>query len=85
MAHSKDIGYSQSVTLLFSGSPENSNSTASYFQTNLKASSKADTQFKFSSFLYLSRMTYSEKPDDANAMVLSFQNVLKRRKGTNIF
>lgn len=28
-------------------------------------------------------MTNSEKSDDANAIVLSFQNVLKRRKGTN--
>jgi len=35
------------------------------------------------SFLYLSQMTDSEKPDDADAVVLSFQNVLKRCKGTN--
>ena len=28
-------------------------------------------------------MTNSEKSDDANAIVLSFQNVLKRCKGTN--
>lgn len=28
-------------------------------------------------------MTDSEKPDDADAVVLSFQNVLKRCKGTN--
>lgn len=30
-------------------------------------------------------MTDSEKPDDANAVVLSFQNVLKRYKDTIIF
>lgn len=67
---------------MFSDSPENPNHTASCFQTNLKASSKADGQFITSSFLYLSQIPKPEKSDDANAIVLSIQNVLKRCKDT---
>ena len=41
---------------------------------------KPSGQFITSFFLYLNQMANSEKSDDANAMVLSIQNVLKRCK-----
>ena len=67
---------------MFSDSSENPNPITSYLQTNLKASSKANGQFKISSFLYLGQIPKPEKSDDANAIVLSIQNVLKRCKDT---
>ena len=68
---------------MFSDFSESSNRIAQCFQTFLKASNESSGQFITSFFLYLNQMANSEKSDDANAMVLSIQNALKRCKDAN--
>ena len=68
---------------MFSDFSESSNLIVQCFQILLKASNELNGQFITSFFLYLSQMANSEKSDDANAIVLSIQNVLKRCKDAN--
>ena len=65
---------------MFSDFSDSSNLIVQCFQILLKASNESSGQFITSFFLYLSQMANSERSDDANAMVLSIQNVLKRCK-----
>ena len=65
---------------MFSDFSDSSNLIVQCFQILLKASNESSGQFITSFFLYLSQMANSERSDDANAMVLSIQNALKRCK-----